>query len=657
MLKNNWSKTIVGVFALAIFLFGLHPITTFDTFFGLKIGEIVATTGKVPQTEQFSWSAQGRPIVAYEWLAQTWVYLLHTMGGLHALEVYVSLMLTVFFLLVVAIQTETLNRDMLSSAVAGLFLTVGIYDFFVARPQIVAFIGLVATLYLIFAYILKSKNHLWLAIPITYIWTNSHASFIMIPFFFVSYAIAGFLYYRHSDPARGWRILRVLLVYTVITTLITLLPPLFYKPYTFLFEFSQDLPFMTAFISEWAPLWTNPAYLIFYTTVVSLSVLLSVILSVKNKPTAPRWLLALPLLAISLASFEAIRHVPLGTTTAIIFVALFLPRAQWQGKQKVLTIILYGAILLATIWLAYYKRAPIYDTIWKIPSASVDEDMANIKRMNLKGHMFNEFAIGGYFIYYLYPQYQVFFDGRADIYHNFEMRDFWPLIADKSGPADAFKQYLMKFLDKYQFSYILIPTYSYNPLDVKATTLMVNTLLDDPDWRLVYVSDFIQILVKNDGLNPELFNNGFRAITPYEFHQYRSGKEPEATLEYEQLVKMKDSAIARNALGDLYAAQNNTVKAGQEYERALWLNPEMGRADIGLGKIALTMNNQSQAMAYFHRGIALASYWGEGYILLAKTYEKVGLSGQAKQTLEEGLKQNIDFLSVRDMVTELNKLQ
>ncbi len=656
MLKNNWSRIIVGMFALAVFVFGLHPITTFDTFFGLKIGEMVVKTGRVPTTEPFSWSAQGRPIVAYEWLAQTWVYLLNHMGGFTLLEVYVALMLTAFFLIIIAIQTHALDRDGPSSAVVGLFLTISIYDFFVARPQIIAFVGLAAILYLILLYVLKNKNYLWLSLPITYIWTNSHASFIMIPSFFLSYAFFGYLYYKKDDRKRANQTFRVLLLYSILTILITLLPPLWYKPYTFLFVFSQDLPFMTAFISEWAPLSTNPAYQIFYTGVVGVSIIVGLLFAAKNHQKT-KWLLALPLLAVSLLSFQAIRHVPLGTTAAILLTAIFVPRASWTGKRRFLTIGLYALLFGSTCLLAVYKRSPIYDTIWKIPSATIDEDMTNIKKMNLKGHMFNEFAIGGYFIYYLYPQYQVFFDGRADVYHCCEMRDFWPLITNKSDSSDEFKQYLMKFLDKYRFSYILIPTYSYNPLDIKATTLMVNVLLDDPAWRLIYVSDFIQILVKNDGLNTRLFNNGFRAITPYKFTQYRTGQERQATLEYERLITLKDSAVARNALGDLYAGQKNTQKAKEEYEQALQLNPEMGRADIGLGKIELQMNNVQGAISYFTRGIAISPYWGDGYISLAKAYESTGAIQQARQTLEAGLNQNIDFISVRDMATELNKLQ
>ncbi|HUD19981.1 MAG TPA: tetratricopeptide repeat protein [Patescibacteria group bacterium] len=656
MLKNNLSKIIVGIFALTVFIFGFRPITTYDTFFGLKIGEIVATTGKVPQTEQFSWSAQGRPIVAYEWLAQTWVYLLHSIGGFQLLEVYVALMLTAFFLIVLALQIRAFDRDGPSSAIVGLFLTISIHDFFVARPQIIGFVGYVAVLYLIFLFILKNRNLLFLLIPITYLWTNSHASFIMIPFFLFSYAVLGFLYHRPKDRKRADRTFRLLFIYAVATTIVTIFPPLWYKPYTFLFTFSHDLGFMTQFVSEWGPLSTNPAYQIFYIMVIGGVLLTSIILSMRNHKKTT-WLLALPLLGIMIASFQAIRHVPLGTTAAIIMLTLFLPKSDGAGKPRAVMMIPYVLLLVVTIFLGVYKRLPTADMTAYISPDYMEKDMVYLKQANLHGHMFNEFALGGYLIYELYPQYQVFFDGRADIYHDHEMRDFWPLIQSKNSTPDAFAMGLQKFLNQYRFSYLILPNFSYNPLDIRAITLIANAALDNPDWRLIYVSDFIQVFVKNDGNNPDLFAGGFSAITPFEFRQYKAGQEKAAIQEYERMTAIEDSAIARNALGDLYASEKNVEKAKEEYERALQLNPEMGRADIGLGKIALQMNNMPAAVSYFTRGIAISPYWGQGYLSLAKAYEAAGALEQARQTLETGLKQNIDFISVRDMATELNKLQ
>lgn len=651
---NERGWLIIVLSAIAVFLFSIHRVTTFDTFFGLRIGEFVVKHGTIPLHEPFSWSAQGRYIIPYEWLAQVLVYLLFQLGQFKALELYVATTLTIFYLLVFVINNHALKRDLVGSLLLSGLLTMSVYEFFSARPQVVAFVGLVFMLYLVLLFIIQKKNRLYWLLPLTYLWANSHASFILIFFFLVSYAFLGRWYLdikRQHDHAR--LVTKTLLLYVGYCAAITLLPPLWYRPYELLWRFSHDLPFMTRFISEWGPLTISPAYQIYYVFSFVIIVGICIARCVKKEHRSSL-LLVLPLLAIAIASFQAIRHYPLGITALFLMLSFFLPNMNVHGHHRVLNIGIVATALITIIWLGWNKRAPMNDTIWTIPSMEIDRDIDYINHAQFRGHMFNEFSAGGYFLYALYPQYQTYFDGRADIYSCCEMRDFWPLIVAKNGPRDEFKKLMYQYIEKNKFSYLLIPTYTYNPLEYNTTNLMADFLLDDPHWRLVYFSDFLQILVRDDGKNQEIFDQGFTAITPYRFTQYRSGHENDAKEEFERMLERTDSATGRSALGQIDLKLDNIENARQEFERAIRLKPRLGKAYVGLGKVDLQLHHQQDAISHFKHAIAVAPYLGEAYILLAKTYSELGQKDLARHVLETGLKQNIDFLSLKEMVRLLD---
>ena len=650
MLKKI-SLIIVGV---CLFVYGIRPLTTFDTFFGLKIGETVVKTGHVPTREIFSWSAYGRPIIAYEWLAQVWVYLLHAIGDLKALEIYVALALVAFFFVSFAIFSRCFKQGFFISLALGLLQTTSIYEFFVARPQIIAFIGFVLLLYLIFQIIFNHKNSLIWSLPLAYIWTNSHASFIFIPFFFFSYAVLGYLYHRlNGSLVASRRVFKTLGFFGFINTVITFAPPLFHTPYLLLLDFTRDLQFMTQFVQEWGALGQNPTYQIFYILLVTVSIGIAVFFTLTRRVSVQRWILALPLLLVIVASFQALRHVPLGTISCLVLIGLFLPLPSFSQKRRVLPMVIASLLIVLSLWLAFQKKIPVNDTHWRYDSPALARDMSFLKNAKLQGNMFNEFAVGGYLIYALYPTYQVFFDGRADIYHCCEMRDFWPLVVNKRTSDEQFTQEVATFLEKYNFSYIIVSIFSFNPLEATATTRLVDTLMRDPSWRLVYLSDYFQVLVRNDGQNPELYQSGYANITPLRLQPFKSGHLALAESEYVRLLQIHDSGLGEAGLGEVYLAQKKFELAVKAFTKAITLNPRLGQPYLGLAKIYNQQGNADLAISNLHQAIKLSPYLGEAYLMLGHMYAQ-DKPERAQQILSQGLEENIDFLSRQKIVQLLN---
>lgn len=100
-------------------------------------------------------------------------------------------------------------------------------------------------------------------------------------------------------------------------------------------------------------------------------------------------------------------------------------------------------------------------------------------REHLPGvRLLNDYTWGGYLIEELYPDGQVFIDGRADVYGPEPVRDYLTLAGAGPGWRDL--------LDEYRVEAVLLPP-GY-PLSYR--------LARDPDWELVFEGELEQIFVR-----------------------------------------------------------------------------------------------------------------------------------------------------------------
>ena len=111
---------------------------------------------------------------------------------------------------------------------------------------------------------------------------------------------------------------------------------------------------------------------------------------------------------------------------------------------------------------------------------------------HLKGPIFNNFDIGSYLDYRLYPKEGVFVDGRPEAFPvDFFQNEYIPMQED----AKIFE----KVDKKYHFNTIF---FTYTDQTPWATTF-VETILKTPSWKLIYLDATSMILVKNIPQNPQ----------------------------------------------------------------------------------------------------------------------------------------------------------
>jgi hypothetical protein len=125
------------------------------------------------------------------------------------------------------------------------------------------------------------------------------------------------------------------------------------------------------------------------------------------------------------------------------------------------------------------------------------------KEQNIKGPIFNDYDIGGYLIFNLYPE-KVFVDNRPEAY----TVDFFENY--KLMQTDSLKWKEMD--EKYQFNSIFFSHRDYTPW---AQAFLISRI-QDSTWAPVFVDGYNIIFLKRNEQNKEI-------ITKYEIPKSRFG--------------------------------------------------------------------------------------------------------------------------------------
>lgn len=131
-----------------------------------------------------------------------------------------------------------------------------------------------------------------------------------------------------------------------------------------------------------------------------------------------------------------------------------------------------------------------------------------ITQNNLKGPIFNNYDIGGYLAYSVFPQEKLFIDNRPEAYsENFLQNEFLASLKNESV--------WQRVSEKYNFNIIFF--YRHDQID-GAQKFLFNRVKDEK-WIPVFVDNFVLIFVKNVEENQSVINQ-------FEINQEVFGMKP-----------------------------------------------------------------------------------------------------------------------------------
>ncbi len=645
------NKFIFVATVLIVFILGFRPIGAYDTLYTAKVGKMILENRTLPKTETLSWSAAGRPWLIHQPIAEMVLGAIDMAGGLPALSWLASAMLSIFFILTYVFLVRVCRSSKTIALGLSFFTASATTEFFIPRAQLFAQVFFSAFLLILYLKLYSNKDFLILLLPLSYLWANSHASFILGPYLLAATALTSWWYWRAvGKKQKATQALRTFSLWTFLTLAVSILPPVRLQGWEVLIRFGRDLTFLRAYITEWAPLSSDFTHFSFYLGVVTTSFVLAGMIWWRHRNHKP-YILLLPLLPIIALAFPSLRNVPFGIIATIYALGFFLSLVRFRPVPVVLITLF---LLPLSLWLFINKREVARESAWFFPWKAA----SFLKTNRLSGRMFNEMALGSFLLYTLSPQYQIFFDGRVEMFGCCEMRDFYRLMQYKTASRETFRAAWDAFDQKYQFSYALIPISSYNPLVQNTVDRIGDLLLDDPQWILVYFDDSMRVFVRKDGRNDTIISQfGMDAITPLRFRQFRQGKEQEAKRELLRMISVDDSAIARTILGTIEMGEGEIAPAKADFEKAADQNPYYGLPLVGLAQIAQEQQRSDDARRLLATALTRSPYLGQAYLMLADSFLTNGQRRKAAEILQKGLKYNIDFISRRDILQKLESLR
>jgi hypothetical protein len=147
------------------------------------------------------------------------------------------------------------------------------------------------------------------------------------------------------------------------------------------------------------------------------------------------------LVLLGLLALRSARNVPLFVLVAVpvlsIQLAAWIPLRIPVGRPSpvvgIVNLILAGVLILAALVriAGVLMNQPLVERE-KFPEAAVNWIVEHRPAPNL----YNSYGWGGYLIWRLYPEYQVYIDGRADVHGDVFIEDFLEIYRGEAGWAD-----------------------------------------------------------------------------------------------------------------------------------------------------------------------------------------------------------------------------
>lgn len=500
-----------------------QPITLASADLGrhLKNGEIFVRTGAVPQGNYYSYTYPDYPFINHHWGSGVMFYLVQRLAGFAGLHLFI-----------IAVSAATL----------GIFLSIGIREGnFVAllfsailavplaasraeiRPEAFSYLLAGIFFWIILNYVEGKilRRWLWLLPVLMALWINLHIYFFF-GFALIALAMLEVAYrwmmQKRRDCGERLRSLALAGVASGIAALANpagirgvLYPLKIFNNYGYRLLENQSVWFLDRVISY-------PPSLYFKMLFAVLAVACGFFLiRVWQKKETFSLFFALLAIGVSILGWTAVRNFSLFGFFAIPLTAIFFRSIAIKkdfSANRAAGIIGAAGLLFISLFVispAFWDRYK--DGGWGIGlrqsagSAAAAGAADFFLREHLAGPIFNDYDIGGYLIYYLFPGERVFTDNRPEAYPaSFFDEVYVPMQENEEKWREG--------LARFGFNAIIFYWHDLTPW---AQNFLMHRIADDA-WAPVYVDDAAIVFLRRGGINQpvidkyEIPRSAFRSI-------------------------------------------------------------------------------------------------------------------------------------------------
>lgn len=494
-MRINRRKVIGGlIIALVLvfyssFLFHKVNLVTADIGRHIVNGRELVENHHLLKTNFYSYTEPDFPVINHHWASGAIFYLLWKMAGFVGLQVFfISLSLLTFLM---SFFTSVKRAGFGLSGLLSLGIIPLLAERTEIRPEIFSYFFVMLFFWILWLYQKRSIPFYWLLIlPILEIlWVNLHIFFFLGPLMIFAFLLEEVSSNR-EDGSRRIKLLGLILLITTVGTLINPFglkalaePFMIMKDYGYRVLENQSVWFLQGRIK-------NPNLVIF--ELVFIFLLASYLFLIFKNRRA--FSLASFLIAggASLSAWLMIRNFTLFALLVFPIIAgnfaLAFPKVQEKFQKLALFFLFILVIISASGNLAYLF--PYWNKFGLGLEKQNDTAAQFLKEQKIAGPILNNYDIGSYLIYYLFPEYRVFVDNRPEAYSvSFFRETYIPMQEDENKWEQIDK--------RYNFNSIF---FSINDATPWGQKFLIGRVLDR-EWAPVYVDNYAIIFLKRNEQN------------------------------------------------------------------------------------------------------------------------------------------------------------
>jgi hypothetical protein len=506
-----------------------QPITLVSADLGrhLKNGEIFVRTFSVPQGNYYSYTNPDFPFVNHHWGTGVVFYLIERLAGFDGLHVFSIAIgvatLAIFFAVAVAGGgfTATLLVSVLAAPLAASRAEV--------RPEAFSYFFAGFFFWVVWNYLegRMTRRWLWALPPLMALWINLHV------YFFFGFALMGLgiaeaayrlLIQKRRDAGPRLRSLVVAGAVSCVAVFVNpaglrgvLYPLTIFNNYGYRLLENQSVWFLDRVVGYPPSLYFK---ILFAALVAACGLYVARVARGREKLS----LLPLVLAAgMSVIAWTAVRNFALFAYFAIPLIAIFCreddTRNDLFSRRRAAVLSAAGILFVAlfivnpSFWDRYKAggwgiglRA---DATGVRNGAGAAEAADFVRREGIRGPVFNNYDIGGYLIYYLFPRERIFVDNRPEAYPASFFADVYIPMQERE---DIWREQAARF----NFEAVIFYWHDLTPWAQE----FLGRRVSDPSWPAVYADGDIVIFARRGGVNQSVID---KYEIPRSAFQFTSG--------------------------------------------------------------------------------------------------------------------------------------
>lgn len=483
------------LFWFGFFLIQKIDFTTADLGRFLKNGEAIFDGNfAVLKTNFYSFTYPDFPFINHHWLSGAVFYFFFQISGFWGLHLFFVILSFITFLIFYRLAEKESNTQI--SFILSLFLVPLIAYRNEIRPEVFSYFFAAIFFWILWHYRkgVISYYPLFILPFFEILWVNLHIYFFLGPIIIGVFLLEKIILFFKSKNKLAVKKLFLVFIFSLATALLNpfglkgiLYPLTIFKNRGYRVLEEQSVWFLEKVNIN------MPAFLLFKIAIFVLIISFILVL-IKDRQ---RFSLVNLFLAsgFSFMALVAIRNFVLFGLFALPIIAFNLKNCSLakflQLKKLVAALVLVA--FLGTI-LIYGRYLPFYWQKWGLGLWQNVEGSARFFEENgLAGPVFNNYDIGGYLIFYLFPKERVFVDNRPEAYP----ASFFKKIYI---PMQEQEDIWQKFDTEYKFNSIFFYRLDATPW---AQPFLIRRL-DDQNWAPVFVDESTIIFLKNKPENQEI---------------------------------------------------------------------------------------------------------------------------------------------------------